>query len=197
MVSAAKSALAEPNSFVYVYTNILDHAGHNFGEGSEQWLIALKTVADLVTRLVNELPRNAQFYLTADHGMVNAGEKIILGESNPLMNNVTLVGGEPRMRHIYLESGSENEAVATWREYLGDRALVYTKHDAIAAGLFGGNLSDVSNVSVDRMGDLLAIAHYDYVLIDPARSVQESSIIGQHGGLTPEERDIPLLGILI
>lgn len=200
MVSAAKSALAEPNSFVYVYTNILDHAGHNFGEGSEQWLIALKTVADLVTRLVNELPRNARFYLTADHGMVNAGEKIILGESNPLMNNVTLVGGEPRMRHIYLESGSENEAVATWREYLGDRAMVYTKRDAIAAGLFGGNVSDVSDVSdasVDRIGDLLAIAHYDYVLIDPARSVQESSIIGQHGGLTPEERDIPLLGILI
>jgi len=194
MVSAATSALAEPNSFVYVYTNILDHAGHNFGEGSEQWLIALKTVADLVTRLVNELPRNSQFYLSADHGMVNAGEKIILGEGNPLMNNVTLVGGEPRMRHIYLESGSEDEAVATWRECLGDRAMVYSKRDAIAVGLFGG---DVSDASVERMGDLLAIANDDCVLIDPARSIQESSIIGQHGGLTPAERDIPLLGVLI
>lgn len=190
MVREAVTALAEPNSFAYVYTNALDHAGHNFGVGSEQWLIALGNVAGLITRLTQELPRNTSLYITADHGMINSGTKIVLGQDNPLMTNVTLVGGEPRMRHIYLREGSTSETVSAWGEYLGDLATIYSKESAIAAGLFG---AEVSAASIDRMGDLIAIANGECVLIDPARADKESAIIGQHGGLTSAEVDIPLL----
>ena len=193
MVEAAVRALAEPNSFTYLYINALDHAGHNDGVGSEKWLTALSQVADLIGKLRDRLPRNTDLYVTADHGMVNVGEKIILGVDNNLMQNVTLVGGEPRARHIYVRDGALEETLVQWREFLGDRAAVHAKSEAISAGLFG---SHVSEDSFDRMGDLVVIASDEVILIDPTRISQESAMVGHHGGVTESETVIPLLKFL-
>ena len=152
MVEAAVRALAEPNSFTYLYINV-----------------------------------------TADHGMVNVSEKIILGVENNLMQNVTLVGGEPRARHIYLRDGALEETLVQWREFLGNRAAVHSKSEAISAGLFG---SQISEDSFDRMGDLVVIANDEVILIDPTRISQESAMVGHHGGITESETVIPLLKFL-
>ena len=193
MVLSAAESLAEPNSFAYLYINALDHAGHNDGVGSEKWLLALGQVAELISKLVDRLPKNTDLYVTADHGMVNVGEKIVLGQDNDLMRNISLVGGEPRARHIYVEEGALEETLAQWREFLGDRARVLAKSEVIEAGLFGGY---TSAESFDRMGDFVAIAESDLILIDPTRVPQESSMVGHHGGITEIESAIPLLKFL-
>jgi predicted AlkP superfamily pyrophosphatase or phosphodiesterase len=190
MVEQAKASLAEPHSFAYLYINGLDVAGHKAGVGSEIWIHALDIVADLILRLTEELPKNINFFITADHGMVNAGEKIILGRDNPLMENVILVGGEPRARHLYLEPGSQSDTAAIWREHLGEKADIYSKEDALAGGLFG---TDVSDESKERMGDLIAIPHQEIVFLDPSNATRESAMAGHHGGRTSEEVAIPLL----
>ncbi len=190
IVTQAKFALAEPASFAYVYINGLDAAGHKDGVGSDQWLVALEAVGELIAQIVNQLPKNTHFFITADHGMVNAGEKIILGQDNPLIENVTLVGGEPRARHMYVELGSETETAHIWREFLRDQAVIYTKHEAISAGLFGEKISDECFA---RMGDVIAIPTGSALFIDPTRIAQESAMVGHHGGLTNDEVAIPLL----
>ena len=190
IVTHIKIALAEPGSFAYVYVNGLDAAGHKAGVGSDKWLLALEAVGDLILQIVNQLPKNTQFFITADHGMVNPEEKIILGRDNPLMNYVTLVGGEPRARHIYLEPGSETDVTSLWREFLRDQAVIHTKQEAISAGLFGENVSDAC---FDRIGDLIAIPSENVLFIDPTRIDQESAMVGHHGGLTNTEVVIPLL----
>jgi hypothetical protein len=43
------------------------------------------------------------------------------------------------------------------------------------------------------MGDLIAIAQKDLILIDPTRVREESSMVGHHGGTTDIEVLIPLL----
>jgi predicted AlkP superfamily pyrophosphatase or phosphodiesterase len=193
MVDATQKALAEPNSFTYLYINALDHAGHNDGVGSEKWLIAMEQIADLIGLLANRLPANTDFYVTADHGMVNVGEKIVLGIDNQLMENISLVGGEPRARHMYIKDGALEETIASWREQLGDTALIYSKSEAISQQLFG---ADISPESFDRMGDFIAIAKNEMIMIDPSRVPQESAMVGHHGGLTETELAIPLLKVL-
>jgi len=190
IVAQVKIALAEPASFAYVYVNGLDAAGHKDGVGSDKWLVALEAVGELILQIVNQLPKNTQFFITADHGMVNPEEKIILGRDNPLMNHVTLVGGEPRARHIYLEPGSETDATSLWREFLRDQVVIHTKQEAIDVGLFGEIVSDDCFA---RIGDLIAIPSENVLLIDPTRSAQESAMVGHHGGLTDAEVVIPLL----
>lgn len=190
IVSAAQVAMKNEGSFAYLYINHLDHAGHEDGVGSANWLTALGVVAQLITSLRDRLPRGARLWVTADHGMINVGEKIVLGQENDLMKGVTLVGGEPRARHIYLEDGSHNDVASTWREFLGNRARIYLKAEAIAAGLFG---PEVLVDSQERLGDLIAIANGEAILIDPTRVKEEGKMVGHHGGLLETETQIPLL----
>jgi len=192
MVAETVRALAQPRSFAYVYINNLDAAGHDAGVGSEKWLEALKVVSDLLDGLHNALPVGSRIWMTSDHGMVNSQNSVVLGLENNLMENITLVGGEPRARHMYVREGSLVETASLWREYLGTRAAVQTKAEAIAAGLFGNS---VSMDSEDRMGDLIVIPHDDLILIDPDRVKQESGMVGHHGGLTSIETQVPLLAL--
>jgi hypothetical protein len=183
-------AMKPSSSFSYVYINHLDSAGHDDGVGSEKWLLALSTVSELITGLRNRLPKGTRLWVTADHGMINVGEKLILGQDNKLMENVTLVGGEPRARHMYLREGSIAETIAMWREFLGAKADVFSRDEVIAAELFG---PEVSLDSRERMGDLIAIAKGEMILVDPSRIKEESKMVGHHGGLEAIEVAIPLL----
>ena len=190
MIAEAVRALSKPRSFAYVYINNLDAAGHDAGVGSEKWLEALKVVSDLLVGLRNALPAGSRIWMTSDHGMVNSEHNIVMGVENNLMENITLIGGEPRARHMYVREGAIADTAALWRDTLGNRATVHTKSEAIATGLFG---STVSMDSEDRMGDLIVIPHDDLILIDPERVKQESGMVGHHGGLTKIETQVPLL----
>ena len=194
MVEQASASLKNSPSFTYVYVNEVDVAGHSDGVGSDKWLGALSYV-DLVTAtLIERLPRGTRIWITADHGMVNAEEKIILGRENSLLEGIALVAGEPRARHLYLDddhlSGEgPNEAAMRFREFLPGRIDVYTRKEAIAAGLFGKYVSEASQ---DRMGDLIVVPRESIVLIDPLRDDPESAMVGHHGAMTDSERLVPL-----
>ena len=190
IIQNTTEAMKPTSSFSYVYINHLDAAGHDDGVGSEKWLLALSTVSELITGLRDRLPKGTRLWVTADHGMINVGEKLILGEDNNLMENVALVGGEPRARHIYLRDGATTETVAIWRDFLGAKADVFSRDEVIAAELFG---PEVSLDSRERMGDLIAIAKGEVILIDPSRIKEESKMVGHHGGLEAIELAIPLL----
>lgn len=188
-VLQAAKALDRDNSFAYVYLNDLDVAGHRSGVGSGRWIAALARVDEVVGRLVETLPIGSRLWLASDHGMLNAEEQLVLGVDNDLMQDVALLGGEPRARHIYVREGTAEEVSQRWRSQLGAKAKVFLKDEAIAAGLFGDLVSDAAH---DRIGDVVAVAMESLVLIDPTRSAKESAIIGHHGGLSGSETVVPL-----
>jgi hypothetical protein len=190
MATAVSTALVPQPSFVYTYLNTLDSAGHSDGVGSDKWLTALAQISEFITKVKESVPTGTRIWITSDHGMVNSTKQIILGQDNDLLENVLLIGGEPRARHIYINEGAQEETVAKWREFLGDSAKVFSKSEAIADGLFGPVVSEDAS---DRMGDLIAIANDDLIIIDPARVKEESSMVGHHGGITDIEVEIPLL----
>ena len=190
MVTAISSALVAQPSFVYTYLNTLDSAGHSDGVGSDKWLTALAQISEFITKVKESVPTGTRIWITSDHGMVNSTKQIILGQDNDLLENVLLIGGEPRARHIYINEGAQEETVAKWRQFLGNSAKVLSKSEAIADGLFGPVVSEDAS---ERMGDLIAIANDDLIIIDPARVKEESSMVGHHGGVTDIDVEIPLL----
>jgi len=194
LISETVQALSASPSFVYLYVNELDVAGHSDGVGSEKWLAALVAIDQLVANLLAKLPHKTRLWLTADHGMINVGEKIVIGQDNDLALDIATIAGEPRARHLYLADGAplaaHQEVASRWEEYLGKRATVYLRSQAIDAGLFG---SEVSLDAADRMGDVIAIAHGEMILIEAEREKQEGSMVGHHGGSTDIESFVPLL----
>ena len=190
MATAVSAALKPQPSFVYTYLNTLDSAGHSDGVGSDKWLTALQQVSDFITKVKQLAPVGTRIWVTSDHGMVNSTEQVILGQDNKLLENVTLIGGEPRARHIYIKEGAVAETITQWQEFFGNKARVLSKDTAIKDGLFGPVVTEDSH---DRLGDLIAIANNDLILVDPARVREESSMVGHHGGVTDIEVEIPLL----
>lgn len=193
LISETKAALQATPSFVYLYVNDLDVAGHSDGVGSDKWIAALSMIDHMVSQLMKELPKGTRMWVTSDHGMVNVEEKIIIGRDNDLLNGVSVVAGEPRARHIYLNDDSptaRSDTASLWQEYLQDRALVLTREQALSNNLFG---KDVSADAVDRMGEIIAIARGGLVLLDKDRAEKEGAMVGHHGGDSDTESQVGLL----
>ena len=193
LIGETKAALQATPSFVYLYVNDLDSAGHSDGVGSDKWIAALTMIDHMVSQLMKEVPKGTRMWITSDHGMVNVEEKIVIGRDNELLTGVSLVAGEPRARHIYLTSDSPAARIETaslWQEYLAQKAVVFTREEALSHNLFGTN---VSADSVDRMGEIIAIARGGLVLLDADRADKEGSMIGHHGGDSDVESQVGLL----
>jgi hypothetical protein len=193
LISETKLALHKAPSFVYLYVNDLDTAGHSDGVGSEKWIAALSMIDQMVSQLMKEVPKGTRIWVTSDHGMINVQEKIVIGLDNSLMQGVSVVAGEPRARHLYLDSDSPTaraETASLWQEYLQDKALVLTREQAISSNLFG---SEVSADALDRMGEVIAIARGGLVLLDADRVEKEGAMVGHHGADSDIESQVGLL----
>lgn len=199
MITETKTALSSEPSFAYVYINDLDVAGHGDGVGSGKWCAALSYVDQVAKALVTQLPRGTRIFLTADHGMINVEEKIILGQDNDLLSGIETIAGEPRARHLYLSQSADSpnaraDFAQKWREFLGERADVFTREEVAQNQLFGPSLVDSA---IERMGDVIAIAHGGVILINPERTALEGSMIGHHGGTSEIESSVPLLSRVV
>ena len=189
---AAELAARHRGALVYVYTPDLDGAGHKHGWQSEQWSAALEDVDEAVRALAAVMPAGVGAVVTADHGMVDVPRhrQVLLAEGDPLLEGVELIGGEPRMLHLYTSEGRVEQVRARWEASEGARSWVMSRGEAIAAGLFGA----VDVAVRPRIGDVLVaarsgIVYYDDRVVDKAAQ----KMIGQHGSLTAEETVVPLL----
>ena len=78
---------------------------------------------------------------------------------------------------------------AAWRELLGDRASVLTRDEAMGRGWFG----EVDSEVLPRIGDVVAAAHENHVMLSSVDFPYEMRLIGMHGSLTPVEMLVPVL----
>ncbi|GAA3178136.1 alkaline phosphatase family protein [Nonomuraea roseoviolacea] len=189
-VERAREALREPPAYVTVYYGDLDAAGHETGWGSEEWLRRLATADRLAERLAGALPDGCALYVTADHGMVNAGEKLDVEGDPALRHGVALLGGEARARHVYAEEGAAADVLTAWRERLAGQAWVVSREEAVEAGWFG---PAVRAEWVKRIGDVLAVPYTGLALVAPRAHAREAAFAGYHGSMTAAEQYVPLL----
>ncbi|KTR91146.1 nucleotide pyrophosphatase [Microbacterium testaceum] len=190
--TAAALATEHAGALVYLYAPELDTAGHRDGTESDRWITALERVDAAAQTLVSEAGPTTGILVTADHGMVDvpARRHVLLGDGDPLVDDVTLIGGEPRMLHLYTEPGRQDAVASAWQGREHARAWVMTRDDAIDAGLFGRVEDEVR----ERIGDVVVAARGRYAYYDDREADKRpQSMVGQHGSLTDEERTVPLL----
>ncbi|MFI1073109.1 alkaline phosphatase family protein [Streptomyces puniciscabiei] len=193
---AAEQLAAGDRSLVYTYYSELDGAGHRYGVASDTWRGQLMYVDRLAQRLAEQLPPRSALYVTADHGMVDVPfddeHRIDFDTDWELRAGVALLGGEGRARHVYAVPGAEDDVLTVWREVLGEQFWVASRDEAIAAGWFGPHIDERV---YPRLGDVVAAAHDDVLIIASEREPKESALVGNHGSMTPAEQLIPLLEV--
>jgi hypothetical protein len=179
------------SSLVYVYDSQLDYTGHNQGCESWQWRKELGAADMLAQRVRAALPRDAVLVVVADHGMIDVApeNRIDLDAEPELTDGLRLIAGESRFRHLYCVDGAAPHVEATYRERLGDNALVLSREAAVARGWFGV----VEDRVAPRLGDVVVATLGPVALVASQRYAQEAGLIGLHGSLTYDEMAIPLL----
>lgn len=194
--AAAEAMAGAESSLMYFYVHELDKAGHRHGSQSAQWEHQLEELDATVGRLNASLPAGTTVLVTGDHGMLDVPEsqRIDYSTDAALIAGVRHTAGEPRMVHLYLEDGTDDDGrvrlIDAWRARFGDRIWAFTREEAVAAGLFG----DVRGPVAPRIGDVM-IAARDALAFYDTRRVQARAleVVGQHGSLTKAEREVPLL----
>lgn len=180
---------AMASGVVYAYESRLDHTGHRYGCGSAQWRETLATIDADLADLHAELPAGTTLIVTADHGMVDLPleGRFDLEELPPLRDDVTLVAGEARFRHLYTRAGAEQDVAERWRAVLGERALVRTQ-DGLE-DWFG----PIEDRVRPRIGDVVVAALGDFAVFSSRDFAIELHMVGFHGSVTDVERSVPLL----
>ena len=189
--TTAEAVGSAPRTPVFAYHPFLDTIGHIRGVGTDEWVSYLRHVSDALEELLGRLPSGALMAITADHGMVNVEDRarVDLGDEPEFTKGVSLVAGEPRARHIYVEEGSLGDVEARWRQRLGDLAWVLSADEAIDRGLFG----PVRDFVRPRIGDLVVAARGTAGVFQRHVEPVLAGLIGHHGSLTPAEQLVPFL----
>lgn len=192
-IDKAKQLLhAKPDCLIYLYVPELDQAAHAFGTDSPKWLQRVEELDSAMAKLTNNLPKSSAVALTADHGIVNVprDNQIYLDEYLA-EQDVTYVGGDPRVSFLYLTDQQSAGAIGSVLESkLGDMALVLGLDEIKRSALYR-SMSDDAAVLLPELMILSKkrIALYHRRFAKP----QSLNMVGQHGSLSMEEMTIPLL----
>lgn len=190
--STASRLLREGDPLLaYLYVDELDKVAHSDGWQSDKWRLRLEQLDAALRDLLRSLPGDVGVIVTADHGMVDVppSKRILLDGGAVPLDGVEQIGGEPRMRSLYLREGIDPDgAAAAVQLALGKLAWVGTRAEAVSNDWFG----PIDNEVAMRLGDVLIAARGQnaFMLSADAPSVHE--MVGQHGSISDEERGVPL-----
>lgn len=185
VVTRIDEALARGERFVYAYYEGIDTTAHEFGLG-EAYRRELRMVDAMVGLLLERLPPGVTLVVTADHGQV-AVDGGALRLDRDVRGDCSLVSGEGRFR--WLHTAGDPEALAErCRARYGDVAQVFTREEAVAAGLFGGPVPETFE---QRLGDVCLVATAPVFFDDPADQ-GALRMRARHGALTPAEVLVPI-----
>jgi hypothetical protein len=196
-------------AYAFAYLESIDTLLHKVGPGEPRRSRVDPEVShllDLIERaLLHRLPEGTLLMITADHGMtpvspldtiyVNVGEnaaEVISCVRTGADGHALAPAGSCRDLFLHAVAGREDDLVGALRRRLGERAEVRRTEELLDGGLFG---ADPSPALRERLGDVVVLpvlgeAAYWYT---PGRFRQ--ALWGQHGGLTAQEMEIPLIAV--
>ncbi len=182
---AAQFAAGAP--VVYAYYDGIDKTAHERGFGAyyDAELIAVdRLVADILDRLDDQ----SALVITADHGQVDVGDRLVTPDPS-VLGLCRSQSGEGRFRWLHARPGAAADLAAAARAGHGEQAWVVSREQVIDEGWLGGG---VSTTIARRLGDVALVAQGRISFHDPA-DTGPFSLVCRHGSLTADEMYIPLL----
>jgi hypothetical protein len=192
--AAAKRQLRSSGKLLYLYIPELDQSAHRFGSDSNSWLALVEEVDSELRRLSKDVPKNVKCVLTADHGILNVPKTrhVYLDEFDSF-SELLDIGGDPRAPFLYFPLGTDLEAKRAELEQDLNRYCSFATFDELAEA---GWLSRPSENSRRLVPDFVIIAKGERVFYHRDFASKRSlEMIGQHGGLSKAEWEVPLIRI--
>jgi hypothetical protein len=189
---AARNALATPNSLTYLYFPELDQLAHRFGVNSTQWLNSIEELDSELSKFAGSLNSSAGVILTADHGVIDvASDRHVYLDEYDCFDDLEQIGGDPRVGFLYFAEGVNiDEKRGQISVAIGAVCDVATCSELVDAGW----LAPLSEQSKLLEPDLVVLPKSDRVVYHRGFAKARSLLmVGQHGGMTQAEWEVPLL----
>ena len=197
-LAAASRALDEDTAYAHVYLDALDSLMHGVGTDDPAVGFVTRSVLDDLHRAT--FPPGTLVLLTADHGMspVDPDRTVYVNELWPGLAERLETGadGKPlapagscRDLFLHVREGHLDEVCAGLGERLDGVADVVPVDELVAEGIF----AEPSPRLRERLAHVVVLPRYGEAVYwhEPGRFVQQ--LHGQHGGLSPQEMEIPLV----
>ncbi|MBI2443806.1 MAG: alkaline phosphatase family protein [Candidatus Magasanikbacteria bacterium] len=200
-----KLAAVSGPAYFFVYWELFDSIAHHYGPGSRQAEAELASLALLWQKIFVEAvepaaARDTILLLTADHGLIDfdPATTVYLTDYPEIMELLAISPagkrimpwGSPRDVFLRAREGQITELRTKLEALLGERAVVVPTGELQQEGRFG--LGAPHPAWLRRLGDLVILARDHQVVwyeVAPGERVFKR---GMHGGLHPEEMQIPL-----
>ena len=187
-VTARDEALAG-EKVIYCYYGGIDKIAHERGFGN-YYEAELRAADHIVGELLDMLPTGTVLLVTADHGQVEVGDRII-HPSRDLLGAVTLQSGEGRFRWLHCRSHDVHAVLEQATSEVGDVAWVVSKEQMLDEAWFGPTVAPPIR---SRIGDVALVARDDVSFHD-ANDSGPFALMCRHGSLTAAEVEVPLLAM--
>jgi AcrR family transcriptional regulator len=190
-------ALARPAGaprIVYAYWPELDRIGHALGIGSAAARAHLAKLDAQIGGLAERLAgTSAALLVTGDHGFedVPPGQVLDLAEAPGIGAALRApLSGEPRFAYAHLRAEAVADFPARVVQAWGGRVAAWPSAELVAAGHFGPGVRHPRLAA--RCGDYVLVPEPGYQLRQRLPGERAVVPIGVHGGLTANERRVPL-----
>ncbi len=195
-----------PLGYYLLYFDRIDAICHIHGPHSHQFEEAvdasLGALQELFFKSLIGKVEHALLVLTADHGQVEVDphktcylNKQIVGIEQYLQTNrrgkLLVPAGSARDMFLHVKEELVDEAVASLQKHLEGRAEVYRTQELVAQHFFGS--AQLSREFMTRVGNVVILPYQFESAWWYEEGKFEMHFLGHHGGLTPEEIEIPLL----
>ena len=188
----ASSELAKPGTLIYLYIPELDQLAHRFGTSSQKWLNTIEELDSVLGGFTKSLPKSAGAILTADHGVIDVPKSshVYLDEYES-MKDLVMIGGDPRVGFAYFDSSVDLTAKRKSIESeLGSLVDVASVQELVETGWY----QPLSSTAEVVAPDLVLLPKADRVIYHRDFAKPKSlEMIGQHGGMSKAEWEVPLL----
>lgn len=193
--------------YAFLYFDKLDTVCHKHGPESrhvaaeaDQMLTAMEQLFDAMERAQQ---RNTLCIVTADHGQIRVQPKetLYLNQMTELVDLPKVMkrtrrgepivpAGGPRNMFLHIEDEHLAEAQELLAESLQGRVTVCTTEQMMSEGYFGPQAP--SQTFLDRVGNVVLLPHQNETVWWHVPHKYVIKYLGYHGGLAPEEMEIPL-----
>lgn len=175
-VTAAATLARPERRLVVLYVPQVDFAAHVAGQQSEMYADALDVASEVWERLAQQLPAGTAAIGIADHGHVDVlpEHRVVIATED---HEDRQFAGDARVVFVHGEGASLAERLpATWvpRSEMEHWWGPGERHPSFE----------------DRVPDGVLVADPGHAIL---HRFSDDRLVGQHGGLTPEELDVPVL----
>jgi predicted AlkP superfamily pyrophosphatase or phosphodiesterase len=208
LVNLAEAVAAEKGkAYFFYYYDSIDSVGHIYGPSSRQFEAEIDTFLHALEYHFhkNLIGKTSQTLLliTSDHGQIDVSphRTIYLNQHFPQLQTLIRTDGEGRLLvpagsardiFLYIRGGRVDEAYSLLAHHpiFESRAEVHRVSELMEKGYFGWPLSEAFR---QRIADLVILAYPGEAVWWFEKDRFDMRFYGHHGGLTPDEVEIPLL----